>query len=380
MKLFEGGYFFYTAVLISVPAIILGIRERNIKVYGFIASVIIILMTLYKNPQAIVYLAVYVIYEYSLLVIYRRIRRNRQKRGYLYPVFLFLTILPLFTWKLTGFFGKPFFAVIGLSYMTFKTVELLIETEDGFDQDMGFLDFVYFLIFFPCISSGPIDRSRRFIGDLEKKISREEYLELLGNGLSKILLGLIYKFICGAGIFQAMTWLGNKGTFSSNLIYMYSYGGYLFFDFAGYSLMAIGFSYIFGIATPENFNKPFLATDMKDFWSRWHMTLSFWFRDFVFSRMMMRAIKGKWFSDKLIAASFAFMINMGLMGLWHGLEGHYIVYGLYHGALLSLTEVYQKKSAFHKKYKKNKAYRMVSRLITIQMVFFGFLIFSGKLF
>ena len=101
----------------------------------------------------------------------------------------------------------------------------------------------------------------------------------------------------------------------------------------------------------------FISIDIKDFWDRWHITLSHWFRDFVFSRFMMASIRGKWFKDKLTGACIGFMINMLLMGLWHGLSLSYILYGLYHGVLLAITEVYQKKS---------------------KLVMFGFFIFSGR--
>lgn len=79
------------------------------------------------------------------------------------------------------------------------------------------------------------------------------------------------------------------------IIYMYLYGFYLFFDFAGYSLMAVGTSKVFGINTPMNFNKPFIAKDMKDFWNRWHISLSHWFRDFVFNRLVFKMFKDKIF-------------------------------------------------------------------------------------
>ena len=83
---------------------------------------------------------------------------------------------------------------------------------------------------------------------------------------------------------------------------MYAYSGYLFFDFAGYSAFAIGFSYLLGIQTPENFRRPFLSVNIKEFWTRWHITLSFWFRDFVYMRFMLAAIRGKWFRSKYTAA------------------------------------------------------------------------------
>ena len=118
---------------------------------------------------------------------------------------------------------------------------------------------------------------------------------------------------------------------------------------------------------------------MKDFWNRWHITLSNWFRDFLFSRFMMASIRGKWFNDKLVGASIAFIINMLVMGIWHGIGINFILYGLYHGVLLSVTEIYQKKSKFYKKYKKNTIYKLVSWFLTFNFVMFGFLIFSGKI-
>ncbi len=128
------------------------------------------------------------------------------------------------------------------------------------------------------------------------------------------------------------------------------------FDFAGYSATAVGTSYLLGIKTPDNFNKPFLSVDIKDFWNRWHITLSTWFRDFIFTRFMLDSARKKRFSNRLTGASVGLVLNMLIMGVWHGLEGHYILYGLYHGILLAVVEVYQKKSKFYKKYRNNKCY------------------------
>ena len=118
--------------------------------------------------------------------------------------------------------------------------------------------------------------------------------------------------------------------------------------------MAVGSSNILGIHTPMNFNKPFLSVDIKDFWTRWHITLSTWLRDFVFSRVLMQVIRKKWFKNRLHNATYAYMVNMLVMGFWHGLSVSYIVYGFYHGVLMAGFEVYQKKSTFYKKNKKQK--------------------------
>ena len=130
--------------------------------------------------------------------------------------------------------------------------------------------------------------------------------------------------------------------------------------------MAIGTSYILGIRTPENFNKPFISKDIKEFWDRWHITLSHWFRDFLFSRYMMSALRSKKFKNRLNAASAGFIINMFVMGIWHGLSKDYLLYGLYHGVLLALTERYQKKK-WYRKVKNKKWYQIISWFVTLNL-------------
>ena len=280
--------------------------------------------------------------------------------------------------KLSGILPFHLFQILGISYVTFRTAQIIIEIFDGVINEINFLEFTGFLIFFPSISSGPIDRSRRFSEDWNKVYKRNEYLNLLGDGIEKILIGILYKFVLAAIFYKIEESFIESYSFLSMLFYGYSYGFYMFFDFAGYSLMAIGTSYILGIKTPENFNKPFISKDIKEFWDRWHITLSHWFRDFVFSRFVMKCIKKKWFSTKLQRASVGFIVNMLIMGVWHGITPYYILYGLYHGILLAVTETYQKKSKFYKKNKKKKWYQVLSWFITINLVMFGFLIFSGR--
>ena len=207
---------------------------------------------------------------------------------------------------------------------------------------------------------------------------RKEYLELAGDGVYRIVLGLLYKVVLSTYVYQMLLALNNTGTVVYSIKYMYLYTLYLFFDFAGYSLMAVGSSNILGIQTPMNFNKPFLSVDIKDFWTRWHITLSTWLRDFVFSRVLMQVIRKKWFKNRLHNATYAYMVNMLVMGFWHGLSVSYIVYGSYHGVLMAGFEVYQKKSTFYKKNKNKNWYKLLSWFVTMNLVMIGFFIFSGE--
>lgn len=381
MAMFESLQFFIVAAALAVPAIILGVLEKSQKLYGGIVSFIFLIFSMgvdldFKNGfthefnlNGALFLLAYLAIEYCVAVGFVRVVKTKGRDEKLYYLFIALALAPLVVNKVGGFVDLKLFAFIGISYMTFKMVQIVIEIYDGLIDEVKGAELFYFLTFFPAILCGPIDRSRRFMEDINGVRSRAEYLNMVGDGLFKICLGLVYKKVLAS----AMVMIGTQN--------MYIYGLQLFFDFAGYSLMAVGFSYLFGVKTPDNFNQPFRSIDLKDFWNRWHMTLSFWFRDYLFSRILRRAMRGKWFGgNKLTQASVCFIINMTVMGIWHGLELHFIVYGIYHGVLLAITEVYQKKSKFYKKHKKEKGYRLVSWFVTFNLVMFGFYIFSGQLF
>lgn len=220
------------------------------------------------------------------------------------------------------------------------------------------------------------------MADLNSNLTRREYIELLGEGLWKVLLGVGYKFVIGYLI--SYYWLDkipSKHTVLNTINYMYAYSFYLFFDFAGYSLIAIGVSYVLGIRTPDNFNKPFLSRDIKDFWNRWHMSLSFWFRDFVYTRYVMATFKNKRLRKyKYLNSYTGYLITMGLMGIWHGTAIFYLLYGLYHGVLIILTDLFQRKVPFYGRVKNNTVWQCFSIFVTFHLVCFGFLIFSGYMF
>ncbi len=380
MTLFDEFDFFFWLALLSIPAIILGAMEKKLKYYSFTVTVFFVFMALRNSPEALGWLAVFCLYNYVLIAAYMHIRKKVGRNKIVYRLFLLASLLPLICNKLLGLSGNPdkVLVFLGISYLTFKGTQIIIEIFDGIIKEEKLFDYMYFILFFPSITSGPIDRSRRFTEDLNRNIPRSEYLEMVGTGLFKILLGAFYKVAIAAVFYRIMSDFGMGSDLRSALIYMYAYGLYLFFDFAGYSLMAVGASYVFGIVTPENFNKPFMSKDIKEFWDRWHITLSHWFRDFIFSRLMMGFIKNKIFKSKLTGASVGFIVNMTIMGLWHGLTVYYVLYGLYHGLLLAGTEIFQKKSKFYKKHKKDKWFIGIEWFVTFNLVMFGFFIFSGR--
>ena len=373
MNYFEGNEFFLLLFVVLLIGFVVNFFEKRKDYYILVLSLLFAGAIYGKSRAMIVYLLAFVIYQYFLVFLAQSIEVKRMK-----PL-VFLSILPLVINKVFALTSLHLLAFIGISYMSFKTIQIMLEISDGLIKEkISVKDYLQFLLFFPTVSAGPIDRSRRFLKEINEVMPRKEYLELAGDGVYRIVLGLLYKVVLSTYVYQMLLALNNTGTVVYSIKYMYLYTLYLFFDFAGYSLMAVGSSNILGIQTPMNFNKPFLSVDIKDFWTRWHITLSTWLRDFVFSRVLMQVIRKKWFKNRLHNATYAYMVNMLVMGFWHGLSVSYIVYGFYHGVLMAGFEVYQKKSTFYKKNKNKNWYKLLSWFVTMNLVMIGFFIFSGE--
>ena len=373
MNYFEGNEFFLLLFVVLLIGFVVNFFEKR-KDYYILALSLLFAGAIYGKSRAMmVYLLAFVVYQYFLVFLAQKIEAKRLKS------LVFLSILPLVLNKVFALTSLHLLAFIGISYMSFKTIQIMLEISDGLIKEkIGVKDYLQFLLFFPTVSAGPIDRSRRFLNEINDVIPRKEYLELAGNGVYRIVLGLLYKVVLSTYVYQMLLALSNTGTVVYSIKYMYLYTLYLFFDFAGYSLMAVGSSNILGIQTPMNFNKPFLSVDIKDFWTRWHITLSTWLRDFVFSRVLMQVIRKKWFKNRLHNATYAYMVNMLVMGFWHGISVSYIIYGFYHGVLMAGFEVYQKKSNFYKKNKNKNWYKLLSWFVTMNLIMVGFFIFSGE--
>ncbi|WP_026695621.1 D-alanyl-lipoteichoic acid biosynthesis protein DltB [Peribacillus kribbensis] len=374
-------YFMIVGILL-IPVVAAGYRKKRLGWYNALVTFVVLFMAFAADLHQAYSFIAYVIWEIILVSVYIRYR-SKQNSSLVFYLAIFLSIIPLLLIKiLPAFELNNWFGFLGISYLTFKNVQMVIDIRDGSLTSLTIKEQLSFLLFFPTISSGPIDRYRRFKKDIGTVPSREEYHELLYMGINKIFLGFLYKFIIGFLINSKLisTLFIQNHTLLSDISYMYLYSLYLFFDFAGYSNFAIGFSYIMGVKTPENFNLPFLSRNIKDFWNRWHMSLSFWFRDYVYMRFAFLMQKKKWIKNRFTISYLGYLLLFLLMGVWHGLELHYIVYGLYHALLIISFDWFARKNKKYSFWKKNKWTHAISIVITFHFICFGFLIFSGRLF
>ena len=301
-----------------------------------------------------------------------------KSRATFYTAFA-LALVPLVAAKNLITFEPGLAFGFGMSYATFRALDVIFSIRDGVIKQLAPVQYVAFLFFFPTISSGPIDRYRRFLQDWQRTRTRSEFLNDLDSAVEKIFRGFLYKFLIAALIETKWVAGAERGGGLHVISYMYGYTLYLFFDFAGYSAFAIGFSHLFGIRSPENFNLPFLAKNIRDFWNRWHISLSFWFRDHVYMRFLLTAAKGKWFKGKHTANYLGLFLTFGLMGVWHGTEWYYLLYGVYHAGLLCGYDWFARWNKTAKWWPDGPVWRALNVVLTIHVVCFGLLIFSGRL-
>lgn len=388
-------YFIY--LMIGLIPLMIGLwYGKRLKLYETLFSLVFLFLIFDcdKWEQGI-NLLLWLALEFGLTMFYQTYRAKKNKTSVFYLTVI-LAIVPLaFVKYYTSFpIDSIKFTVgfLGISYITFKTVQVVMEIRDGAIKKIDPKTYLHFLLFFPTISSGPIDRYRRFKKDYDNAPSQDEYADMVVTGIKYLFLGLFYKFILGwlfgtvwlpqlstKALASATTIFGVKFSWWV-LAYMYDYSMYLFFDFAGYSLFAVSISYFMGVKTPMNFNKPFISKNIKDFWNRWHMTLSFWFRDYIYMRFTFFAMKKKLFKSRIRLSQVSYFLLFLIMGFWHGLTWYYIAYGLYQALAICINDSWLR---FKRKHKKtiphNQFTKWFAIFLTFNVVCVGFLIFSGFL-
>ena len=390
-------YFIYL-ILAFLPIFVGLFFKKRFPVYeGLVSLIFIILMLTGSNLKQIYALLFYVVWQ--ILIVYSyKIYRQKADNKWIFYLHSFLSVLPLIFVKVEPAIKnghQSLFGFLGISYLTFRAVGMIIEMRDGVLKEFTLWEFLRFMLFMPTFSSGPIDRFKRFNEDYKAIPEREELLDMLEQAVKYIMYGFLYKFIL-AYIFghlllgHVQTYALSQGGFFNigTLGVMYVYGFDLFFDFAGYSMFALAASNLMGIKSPINFDRPFKSRDLKEFWNRWHMSLSFWFRDFVFMRLVMVLMRNKVFKSRITTSNVAYIINMLVMGFWHGVTWYYIAYGLFHGLGLVINDAWiRKKKTINKERKAkgldpipdNRWTKALGIFITFNTVMLSFLIFSGFL-
>lgn len=279
-----------------------------------------------------------------------------------------------------GSFGDSFWAhlalPLGMSFWTFQAMSYLFDLYREEVLDPNFFEFLLYMSFFPVTISGPVCRLPDMLPQFRSETSTQ--IGDIGEGLRRIGIGVLmmqFAKLLGRGILggdgiisgfdHASTWTGPDAWCLA-----FGFGLQLFFDFAGYSHIAIGAAKALGITVPENFDRPFASTTPSMFWTRWHMSLSFWIRDYVFLPLAMTRREIWW-------RNLALVISMVIFGLWHKATWLFLIWGTYHGVLLVLHRIVQQ---IERKFDWNPPaiWTPFSWIVTISLISLGWIFFRAN--
>jgi alginate O-acetyltransferase complex protein AlgI len=265
----------------------------------------------------------------------------------------------------------PAAAPLGISFFVFEFVHYLIEIQRGHKPIRSPQIFALFGLFWPTLVAGPIKRYRQFVPALGRGVGNVD-AEDIRVGALRVATGALKKFVAD----NLTAWIGFQqtrydiDTVEMRWVFLAALGMRILLDFSGYSDMAIGFARMMGVRVPENFNWPYLATSIQEFWRRWHISLSSWIRDYVYiplggnrAGVPRRAVNA--------------LIAMSLCGLWHGAAWNFALWGIFHGcgliAATALSQVLPSTSD------RKNAWRFgvvtIGWLMTIVFVHIGWLLF-----
>ena len=221
---------------------------------------------------------------------------------------------------------------LGFSYIAFRLLHTLRDRQNGRLPAVSLAEFGAYVLFFPTLSAGPIDRIERFVSDLRRPLTLTA--ADLGEAAQRLMLGLFKKFVLA----DALALMALNAANASQVrgagwgwVLLYAYTFQIYFDFSGYSDIAIGLARLMGIKLPENFNAPYAKPNLTQFWNNWHMSLTQWFRAYFFNPLT-RALRAG--HKNLPAPAIIFLTQVAtmlLISLWHGVTFNFALWGLWHG-------------------------------------------------
>ena len=319
----------------------------NMKVNNFCLLVFSILFYAYGNRDFLTILIIAILVNYIFAIVMSMVE-NSIGRRLLLILIVFLNIGLLFVFKymnlFVSFFSKGLYATnfilpLGISFYSFQVISYVVDVyNEKVEPCTNVIEFALYILLFPQLIAGPIVRYQTIKEQFEY---REINLQTTVSGIERFMLGFVKKMIFANVLGQVADntffYIAemNLGFFLS-FLGIFCYTLQVYFDFSAYSDMAIGLSKIFGFDIPENFNNPFIASSLSNFWRRWHISLSSFFRDYVYIPLG-GSKKG------LIRTLFSIFVVFSLSGFWHGARFNYLFWGIYNAIILMLERIFEKK-------------------------------------
>lgn len=274
---------------------------------------------------------------------------------------------------------------LGFSYVAFRLIHVLRDRQTGKLPDVSLRDMLTYIIFFPSLTAGPIDRIERFQEDLSAlpEMNGRDPSRIV-VGVTRIAIGIFKKFVVADTLALFALSATNAGQVShvgGMWVLLYGYAFRLFFDFSGYSDIAIGIGMLFGVQLPENFNRPYLKNSITAFWQSWHITLSNWVRFYIFSPLTRTMLRWKRKPSSDVIVFIGLVATMVIIGLWHAIGPTFLVWGLWHAGGLFIHKMWSDRTRkwynqFKKKQGQLRLWNWAGIFITFHFVVIGWVWFA----
>lgn len=378
----NGQFYVFLFLLVGLGLLLKAGFSNSVKAYSYFLAGISFIYLLLLFPKPLHFIA-FIGYGFFLFKFFSK------KHNWKGAKIIILYVLPLFLMKLFNVLPsfklsiQSVFQIAGLSYASFKMLQ--IHFDEANRKEISFISYFTFLAFPPTLLIGPIDRYERFEKNVDLGFSSINSANFL-KGMDFLVAGLLFKYILATALNSLLlTHLDQFHGVIYYLVDMYGYLVYLFFDFAGYSLLAMAFGYFLGIQVPRNFDKPFLAQNPKEFWQRWHKSLGDWLNDYFFKPIFKNFTSKKRFNTSIQRQSVALFLTFTLMGFWNGFELHYVTSGMLFGLYSVIHNYYNYRC---KKDGRDVLFgnlnpqfvKILSIFMLVNAVAVSIYIFSGKLF
>ena len=226
---------------------------------------------------------------------------------------------------------------LGFSYIAFRILHVLRDHARGALPQVSLREFVTYVLFFPALLAGPIDRIERFVKDLRQP---QRGTGDVSDGARRIIVGLFKKVVLADSLALIALGPGNASQVQGagwTMVLLYAYAFRLYFDFSGYTDIALGVARLVGVRLPENFDRPYLKPTPTAFWNSWHITLAQWFRSYYFNPLMRSLRQGRTRLPDSFTIFVGQVSTMVLIGLWHAVAWNFVLWGIWHGLGLFLA-------------------------------------------
>lgn len=331
-----------------------------------------LLFYFYGEPKYIILMIIEIVLAYFEA---RLIEKYKSKEIFIFSIFIHVLLLCIFKYtnflitNINGIFNTNISLLnivlpIGISFYTFQIISYLVDVyKEKVKAQKNFISLATYVSLFPQLIAGPIVRYETINDELD---NRKQTFNDFSSGISRFIIGLSKKVLIAniLGELCNIFILSNEKTILFYWIYGISYSLQIYFDFSAYSDMAIGLGRMFGFHFMENFDYPYISKSITEFWRRWHISLSSWFKDYVYIPLG----GSKEGTFKLIRN---ILIVWLLTGLWHGSEWTFVIWGMFIGILLVIEKLLLNKYI-------EKLPSIVRRIYTLFIIMISFIIFSGS--